>query len=253
LSDFAIRCRGIGKRFSREQIVPYQGLRTKIHQAIHRRRRAAPAEHIWALRDVELEVRPGAVVAVLGNNGSGKSVLLKILARVTKPTTGRSEVQGAVGSILHLGAMLNPELTGRENLYQTGALLRVGRAAIDRRFDQIVDFAGVEEQLDSVVRGYSAGMQLRLAFAVVAHLESDVLLIDEALSVGDEQFRGRCADRIRRLAAEGRTVVIVSHELEMLAGMCDWAILLSQGRLLASGRFAAVADEYRDHLLPSAV
>ena len=245
--DAAVRCEGIGKRFSRDEIVPYHGLRTKIHNLFRRAGRTAEGDGIlWALRDVSFELPSGRILGVLGTNGSGKSVLLKILARVTKPTDGRSVVRGSVSSILNLGAMLNPELTGRENIYQTGTILRLRRETIARRFDEIVWFSGIESQLDSLVRGYSAGMQLRLAFAVMAHLESDVLLIDEALSFGDQEFRERCVERIRRMGRAGSTIVIVSHELDMLAGLCDLVLVLEHGRVSAFGSARRIIDTYRD-------
>jgi lipopolysaccharide transport system ATP-binding protein len=199
----------------------------------------------WALRDVSFELPPGTILGVLGANGSGKSVLLRILARVTKPTAGRSVVRGSLSSILNLGAMLNPELTGRENIYQTGTILRLRRETVALRFDEIVQFSGIEPHLDSLVRGYSAGMQLRLAFAVMAYLESDVLLIDEALSVGDQEFRECCVERIRHTGRAGNTIVIVSHELEMMAGLCDAALILDRGRLTALGSARRIVDRYR--------
>ena len=208
-SSPAIQCRGIGKRFSRDDIVPYQGLRTKFGDLFRKGvRTSEPDGVVWALRDVNFKLPRGTILGVLGGNGSGKSELLKILARVTKPTEGHTVVTGSVSAILNLAAMLNPELTGRENIFQTGTLLRLRRETITRRFDEIAEFSGVEPHLDSLVRGYSAGMQLRLAFAVLAHLESEVVLIDEALSVGDEEFRERCRQRIRQMARAGTTIVM---------------------------------------------
>ena len=247
----AIRCQAVGKRFLREDVVPYHGLRSKLHGLLHgawRQNRSSGEDAVWALRDVTFEAPAGVILGVLGGNGSGKSVLLKILARVTKPTSGRSEVYGSVNSILHLGAMLIPELTGRENIYQTGILLRLQRITIDRHFDEIVHFAGIETHLDSVVRGYSAGMQLRLAFAVMAYLESDVLLIDEALSVADEEFRARCVRRIGQMAREGRTIVLVSHDLEMMADLCDQTLVLDHSRLSAFGTARPVIAAYRQQI-----
>jgi lipopolysaccharide transport system ATP-binding protein len=199
---------------------------------------------LWALRDVSFEVPAGSIFGVVGENGSGKSVLLQILARVTKPTTGRAEVYGAMGSILRLGAMLVPELTGRENIYQVGTLLRLGRTAVDRHFEEIVEFSGAGAQIDSLVRGYSAGTQVRLAFAVLVFLESRVLLIDEALSLADEEFRRRCIDRIRRMSAQGQTVVLVSHEMNMMTELCDRALLLERGRVRCIGQARKVIATY---------
>jgi ABC-type polysaccharide/polyol phosphate transport system ATPase subunit len=244
----AIRCEGISKCFRRDDSDPQQSLRAKLGALgclSSRKRQAADDALIWALRDVSFEVEPGCVFGVAGGNGSGKSVLLKILARVTKPTAGRTEVRGAIGSILHLGAMLVPELTGRENIFQIGTLLRLRREIIDRHFDEIVHFSGVGAQLDSLVRGYSAGMQLRLAFAVMVFLESDVLLLDEALSVADEEFRRRCVERIRRMAALGRTIVLVSHELDVMADLCDRVLILDQGRVQVIGDARPTIAAYR--------
>ncbi len=213
---------------------------------------ASAADHTWALDDVNVDLPWGRIVGILGSNGSGKSVFLRILARVTKPTTGRSEVRGSVNAILNVGSMLHPELTGRENLYQIGTLLRLPRSGVTARFDEIVDFSGIEAHLDSVVRTYSAGMQLRLAFAVVAHLESHVLLIDEALAVGDQEFKARCVDRIRQMAREGRTVAIVSHELGLVEDLCDDALVFEGGRLIRQGHARTVVAEYAAGTEPAA-
>lgn len=239
----AIRCEGISKCFLRNDADPYQALRERLSR--FGRSWVANDALTWALRDVSFDVPAGSVFGVLGANGSGKSVLLKILARVTRPTAGRAEVYGALGSILHLGAMLISELTGRENIYQIGTLLRLRRATVDRRFDEIVAFSGVGAQLDSLVRGYSAGMQLRLAFAVMVFLDSDVLLLDEALSVADQEFRQRSVERIRGMAALGRTIVLVSHDLEVMADLCDHVLILEQGRAEASGKARPVIAAYR--------
>jgi lipopolysaccharide transport system ATP-binding protein len=243
----AIRCEGIGKRFLLNYTDPYHGLRAKLAGMLPGARPNAAPVGLWALRDVSFEIPPGGVFGVVGSNGSGKSILLRILARVTKPTTGRAEVHGAIGSILQLGAMLVPDLTGRENIYQIGTLLRLSRAAIDRHFDEIIDFSGIESQLDSLVRAYSAGMQLRLAFAVFAYLDSDVLLLDEALSVADEDFRIRCIERIRGMAARGKTIVVVSHEMAMMADLCDQILVMDHGRLQAFGDARDIVGKYLDH------
>lgn len=247
--SIAIRCENIGKYFLNDYADPYHGLRTKLTGMLPGRgKRTAPAG-LWALRDVNFTVERGSVFGVLGGNGSGKSILLKILAQVTKPSLGRSVVHGSIGSILHLGAMLVPELTGRENIFQVGTLLRLRRDVIASRFDEIVAFSGIEPHLDSLVRAYSAGMQLRLAFAVFAYLDSDVLLIDEALSVADQDFRGRCMERIREIAAMGRTVVIVSHELPLMAENCDQVLVLDHGRLRALGNAREIIARYVGHQL----
>ena len=234
MSEIAVRCEGIGKQFLFDGD-PHHGLRAGLSALLPWGARPPVVSPRWALRDVSFEAQWGKVIGVLGRNGSGKSVLLKILARVTKPTAGRSTVFGSVGSILHLGSMLVPELTGRENIFQVGTLMRLSGERIDARFDEIVAFSGIESDLDALVRTYSAGMQLRLAFAVCAYLDSDVLLIDEALSVADREFRGRCMTRIREMAAEGRTVLLVSHEMDLIAASCDEVLVLDRGHLVAQG------------------
>jgi lipopolysaccharide transport system ATP-binding protein len=243
MSNAAILCEGLGKRFSRADIVPYQGLRSKLSSAFGGAKPAAGV--VWALRDVSFEVPAGKIVGVLGGNGCGKSVLMKLLARITKASEGRCEVRGSLSSILNLGAMLNPELTGRENVFEVGTVLRLPRPKVQKHFDEIVAFSGIEEHLDALVRGYSAGMQLRLAFAVMAHLESDVLLIDEALSVADQDFRALCTARIREMSRAGSTIMIVSHELDTMAELCDLALVVDHGRLREYGNAAGVLERYR--------
>lgn len=244
----AIRCENVSKCFRRDDADPYVGLRAKLNDAFKpssKRPEAADGGVVWALRDVSFAIPAGGVVGVLGANGSGKSVLLRILARVTKPDAGRAEVHGSTGSILHLGGMLLPEMTGEETIYQLGTILRAPRQTIAQRFDEIVDFAGIRPHLKSLVRGYSAGMHVRLAFAVMVYLDADVLLLDEALSVADQDFRRRCLERIREMAAQGRTIVLVSHELDMMAEVCDHALVLESGRLRMCGDAATVIAEYR--------
>lgn len=246
--QIAIRCRNVGKCFRRDAGDPYQGLRSKLSGLVNpwaRNPELSGGRIVWALRDVSFAIPAGGVFGVLGANGSGKSVLLRILARVTKPVSGRAEVRGSVGSILDLGGMLLPELTGKETIYQLGTILRCPRETIVRRFDDIVEFAGIGPHLHSIVRGYSAGTQVRLAFAVMVYLDADVVLLDEALSVADQDFRRRCLERIREMAAQGRTIVLVSHELEMMAEVCDQALVLDKGELKMFGEARSVISEYR--------
>jgi len=249
----AIRCEGVSKCFRRNDVDPYQGLRSKLSGLLTPWSKSSAASGdgiVWALQNVSFEVPAGGVFGVLGANGSGKSVLLKVLARVTKPVAGRAEVYGSIGSILHLGAMLLPELTGRETIYQIGTILRLRRTTIDLHFNEIVDFSGLEPHLDSLVRGYSVGMQVRLAFAVMVYLESDVLLMDEALSVADQEFRRRCIERIRQMAAQGRTIVLVSHEMDMMADLCDRALVLDRGQVKVCGDARSVIADYRRSVQP---
>jgi lipopolysaccharide transport system ATP-binding protein len=200
------------------------------------RGRAVERETFWALRDVSLQVRPGEVVAIIGRNGAGKSTLLKLLARITYPTEGRIEMRGRVASLLEVGAGFDPELSGRENVYLSGAILGMRRQEIAAKFDEIIDFSGIERFLDTPVKRYSSGMFVRLAFAVGAHLESDILLIDEVLSVGDAEFQRKCLAKIHDISREGRALVFVSHNMSAVKRLCDRAYLIRSGRIAAEGR-----------------
>ena len=203
------------------------------------------AEQIRALDDVSFEVNRGEVVGVIGRNGAGKSTLLKILSRITEPTTGRAEIHGRVGSLLEVGTGFHPELTGRENIYLNGAILGMKRAEIDRRFDEIVAFAEVEKFLDTAVKHYSSGMYVRLAFAVAAHLEPEILVIDEVLSVGDAEFQKKCLGKMETEArCGGRTVLFVSHNITAVESLCTAAVLLSDGRLVAKGNTKTIVQQY---------
>ena len=184
----------------------------------------------WALRDVSFELRKGEVVGLIGRNGAGKSTLLKILSRVTQPTVGRAEIHGRVGSLLEVGTGFHPELTGRENTYLNGAILGMGKREIDRKFDEIVAFAEVGDFIDTPLKHYSTGMQMRLAFAVAAHLEPETLLVDEVLAVGDMAFQKKCLGKMGEVASGGRTIVFVSHQLNQIRRLCEKVIWLDQGQ-----------------------
>lgn len=190
-------------------------------------------EEIWALKDVSFEVQHGEVVGIIGRNGAGKSTLLKILSRITDPTEGYAEVYGRVGSLLEVGTGFHPELTGRENIYLNGAILGMSRAEIDRKFDEIVDFAEIEKFIDTPVKHYSSGMGLRLGFAVAAHLEPEILIVDEVLAVGDAEFQKKCLGKMSDVAGEGRTVLFVSHNMAAVANLCETAVILNQGYMTA--------------------
>ena len=192
-------------------------------------------EEFWALKDVNLEVQQGEVVGIIGRNGSGKSTLLKILSRITAPTTGRVELHGRVGSLLEVGTGFHPELTGRENIFLNGSILGMSRREIWRKFDGIVDFSGVEKFLDTPVKRYSSGMYVRLAFAVAAFLEPEILIIDEVLAVGDANFQQKCISLMLRIAQSGRTVLLVSHNMEQVLRLCKTAFVLDFGRILSAG------------------
>ncbi|MGA7731720.1 MAG: polysaccharide ABC transporter ATP-binding protein, partial [Chloroflexia bacterium] len=202
---------------------------------------------IWALKDVSFEVKRGEVVGVIGRNGAGKSTLLKILSRITEPTTGRASIAGRVGSLLEVGTGFHPELSGRENIYLNGAILGMKRAEIERKFDEIVAFSEVEKFIDTPVKHYSSGMYLRLAFAVAAHLEPEILLVDEVLAVGDAQFQKKCLGKIGEVAQEGRTVLFVSHNMAAVTQLCTSGIWLRDGNLDSIGAVDTIVHRYLSH------
>jgi len=206
----------------------------------------APEERIWALKDVSFEVKQGEVIGVIGRNGAGKSTLLKILSRITEPTEGRAEIRGRVASLLEVGTGFHPELTGRENVYLNGAILGMSRREIDRKFDEIVDFAGVETFLDTPVKRYSSGMAVRLAFAVAAHLEPEILIVDEVLAVGDAEFQKRCLGKMQEVSGEGRTVIFVSHNMAAIDTLCSRVIVLQNGQVTKDGDAKASIHHYLD-------
>ena len=201
-------------------------------------------EIIWALRDVSFEAKEGEVIGIIGRNGAGKSTLLKILSRITEPTEGRAIIRGRVGSMLEVGTGFHPELTGRENIYLNGAILGMTRSEIGRKFDKIVSFAEIEKFLDTPVKHYSSGMYVRLAFAVAAHLEPEILIVDEVLAVGDATFQKKCLGKMEGAAKEGRTVLFVSHNIQAVRALCGRGILLEQGSVCKEGPVSEVIDRY---------
>jgi lipopolysaccharide transport system ATP-binding protein len=220
---------------------------TLVHaakRAVHAEARRRHHEEIWAVRDVSFDVPQGQVLGVIGRNGAGKSTLLKMLTRITTPTSGRAEIRGRVGSLLEVGTGFHPELTGRENVYLNGAVLGMKRREIQRKFPEIVEFAGVEKFIDTPVKRYSSGMYVRLAFAVAAHLEPEILLVDEVLAVGDAEFQRRCLGRMQDFGASGRTVLFVSHNMQAIARLCQRTLLLDGGRVLRDGPSPEVVAHY---------
>jgi len=244
----AIQAEGISKQYRIGQFnAAYHTLRDTVSlgaQRVMGRREEAEEREIWALKDVSFQVAEGEVLGIIGRNGAGKSTMLKILTRITTPTEGRAEIRGRVGSLLEVGTGFHPELTGRENIYLNGAILGMRRSEIRRKFDDIVEFSGVEKFLDTPVKRYSSGMYVRLAFSVAAHLEPEVLLVDEVLAVGDFEFQRRCLGRMEDLSQSGRTVVFVSHNLQAISRLCDRALLLEHGRATMDGASKDVVAHY---------
>ncbi len=202
------------------------------------------ADTYWALKDVSFEIAEGEVVGIIGRNGAGKSTLLKLLSRITDPTAGRAVLRGRVSSLLEVGTGFHPELTGRENVYLNGTILGMTKREVDRKFDEIVEFSGVEKFLDTPIKRYSSGMTVRLAFAVAAHLEPEILIIDEVLAVGDAEFQKKCLGKMKDVAQGGRTVLFVSHNISAVRALCDSGILLQRGRVMYRGPIEEVMNEY---------
>src|SRR2546423_1168845 len=218
-----------------------------VRAPFRRRRNGSDAESrrtLWALKDINLEVQQGELVGIIGHNGAGKSTLLKILSRITKPTTGRVALYGRVGSLLEVGTGFHPELTGRENIYLNGAILGMQRAEIARKFDEIVAFSEVERFIETPVKWYSSGMYVRLAFSVAAHLEPEVLIMDEVLAVGDAAFQQKCLDKMHEIRQQGRTIFFVSHSMPAVTRLCKRVILMRQGEIAADGDARAVVNTY---------
>jgi lipopolysaccharide transport system ATP-binding protein len=209
------------------------------------------AETFWALKDVSFEIKQGEVLGIIGRNGAGKSTLLKILSRITEPSSGRAVINGRVGSLLEVGTGFHPELTGRENIYLNGAILGMKKAEIDKKFDEIVEFAEVEKFLDTPVKRYSSGMYVRLAFAVAAQLEPEILLVDEVLAVGDVAFQRKCLGKMGDVARQGRTVLFVSHNMGSIANLCSHGILLGDGKVIYQGSSEKTIGKYLEHGSPA--
>ncbi len=256
-ADVVISVEGLGKRYRLGGAHGgYRTIRevinTQAAAAVRRLRPRRPSteaaplrdDHIWALRDVSMDICRGEVVGIIGRNGAGKSTLLKVLSRITDPTTGRARVRGRVGSLLEVGSGFHPELTGKENIYLNGAILGMGRREIGRSFDSIVEFADVARFLDTPIKYYSSGMYTRLAFSVAAHLEAEILLVDEVLAVGDIEFQTRCLRKMSEVSSQGRTVVFISHNLSSIQQLCTRAVLLHRGGVVMDGPVPDVSLTY---------
>jgi ABC-type polysaccharide/polyol phosphate transport system ATPase subunit len=260
-NDIVIRAEGLGKRYlighqtERER---YTALRDVMTRKVRNFKRAVgdiacgrpnvagdQIEEFWALKHVSIAIKRGEVVGVIGRNGAGKSTLLKILSRITEPSEGRVEIKGRVASMLEVGTGFHPELTGRENIYLNGAILGMTRAEIKRKFEEIVAFAEVDMFLDTPVKRYSSGMYVRLAFAVAAHLEPEILVVDEVLAVGDQEFQKKCLGKIGDVAKAGRTVLFVSHQLDVVSRLCHTGVLLRAGRIACTGSTADILQAYQ--------
>jgi len=232
----AIKIRNLSKRFNLGEIRGYKTIRETLQNMFKLRMEKQDVDYIWALKNVSADIRQGEVAGIIGRNGAGKSTLLKIISRITGPTEGTIELKGRVASLLEVGTGFHPELTGRENIFLNGVILGMKRAEIKARFDEIVDFADVEEFLDTPVKRYSSGMYVRLAFAVAAHLEPEILIVDEVLSVGDIQFQKKCLGKMQEISTKaGRTVLFVSHNMSAISNLCARGILLDHGKLIYSG------------------
>jgi lipopolysaccharide transport system ATP-binding protein len=257
MSEVVIKVENLSKKYiiSHENSQSYTALRDVIsHRAkkfLKRTKKELPSkEEFWALNDISFEVRKGDAIGIIGKNGAGKSTLLKVLSRITEPSKGRIAVHGRIASLLEVGTGFHPELTGRENIFLNGAILGMTRVEIKKKFDEIVDFSGVEKFLDTPVKRYSSGMYVRLAFAIAAFLEPEILIIDEVLAVGDAEFQKKCLGRMDEVSQkEGRTVLFVSHQMGTIAQLCKKAILLKNGKISSMGETREVIDLYQNSSL----
>ena len=250
VESYALRVDGIGKRYRLGSTESYHSLRDSLMRVARApwralsRKRGQATPSFWALEEISFDVRHGEVVGIIGPNGAGKSTLLKILSRITEPTRGATEVRGRVGSLLEVGTGFHPELTGRENIYLNGAILGMRKAEIDGKFAEIVAFAEIEAFLDTAVKHFSSGMYMRLAFAVAAHLDPEILLVDEVLAVGDLAFQNKCLKKMKAVSSAGRTVLLVSHNMGAIHRLCPRCLLLDQGRLIMDGPTEDVVRAY---------
>ena len=243
-SDIALSVRGVSKSYTIAHQEQQVTLAEQALQQVRNGFRPASKETFWALQGISFDIKEGDVVGIIGRNGAGKSTLLKILSRITEPTSGVIDLYGRVGSLLEVGTGFHPELSGRENVYLNGAILGMSRREIARQFDAIVNFSGVEQFLDTPVKRYSSGMYVRLAFAVAAHLSTEILIVDEVLAVGDTEFQEKCLGKIKDVAKTGRTVIFVSHHMQSVSVLCNKAMFLERGRAIYFGEVPVAIDHY---------
>ncbi|MGC1660563.1 MAG: ABC transporter ATP-binding protein [Candidatus Acidiferrales bacterium] len=252
MTDSVIHVEGLGKRYRIGERESYVALRDVIARAFSapfkRNGARRTVDHLWALRDVSFDVQQGEVVGLIGRNGAGKSTLLKLLSRITRPTTGFAEIHGRVGTLLEVGTGFHPELTGRENIFLSGAILGMSRREILRKHDAMVEFAEVERFLDTPLKHYSSGMQMRLAFSVAAHLEPEILFVDEVLSVGDLAFQKKCLGKMEEVSKTGRTIVFVSHQMNQVRRLCKRVIWFESGEIYRTGAPGIILGEYEAEL-----
>jgi lipopolysaccharide transport system ATP-binding protein len=255
MSDIAIRCERLSKQYRIGKRERYRTLRDVLSESLSAPFRLArnsirhpQSDTFWALDDISFEIKRGEVVGIIGRNGAGKSTLLKILSRITEPTRGYADIYGRVGSLLEVGTGFNPELTGCENIYLNGAILGMKKAEIERKYDDVVDFAEIGKFIDTPVKHYSSGMYTRLAFSVAAHLEPEIMLVDEVLAVGDAAFQKKCLGRMGNVAKEGRTVLFVSHNLGAIVSLCSRCIMIEKGNIIQDGPASQVASVYQSGL-----
>jgi lipopolysaccharide transport system ATP-binding protein len=251
MAEAVIRVENISKRYrvgERERYLALRDVLTNAFKVRNRKRRPAK-DFVWAVRDVSFEVKRGEVVGLIGRNGAGKTTLLKLLARITRPTSGHAELHGRIGSLLEVGTGFHQELTGRENIFLSGAILGMSKAEIRRKYNEIVAFAEVERFIDTPLKHYSSGMQVRLAFAVAAHLEPEILLVDEVLAVGDLAFQKKCLGRMQEVSESGRTIVFVSHQINQIRRLCERVIWLDAGEIRQQGTTATVLGAYEATLI----
>jgi lipopolysaccharide transport system ATP-binding protein len=248
MTSAAIITENIGKRYRlgglRSEHMSLRDTLGDLLTSPFKKSRSSDGQTLWALREINLEVQAGELVGIIGHNGAGKSTLLKILSRVVKPTTGRARIRGRVGSLLEIGTGFHQDLTGRENIFLSGAILGMHRAEIERKFDEIVAFSEIQEFLETPLKWYSSGMWVRLAFSVAAHLEPEIMMMDEVLAVGDAAFQQKCLDKMSEIRRQGRTILFVSHDMDAVTRVCRRVVLLESGQVVADGAPADVVNGY---------